>query len=86
MVIKMKNTKYDKIADNHKASETRFKNAIVSFIVGGIIGFMGEVFIEILCMYGIFPLCSGGTSPTHAPFPIVTPPGIKREELSSPVS
>ena len=29
----MKNTKYDKIADNHKASETRFKNAIVSFII-----------------------------------------------------
>lgn len=52
MVIKMKNTKYDKIADNHKASETRFKNAIVSFIVGGIIGFIGEAFIEILCMYG----------------------------------
>ena len=52
MVIKMKNTKYDKIADNHKASETRLKNAIVSFIVGGIIGFLGEAFIEILCLYG----------------------------------
>ena len=49
MVIKMKNTKYDKIADNHKASEKRLKNAIVAFLMGG---FIGEAFIEILCMYG----------------------------------
>ena len=51
MVIKMKNTKYDKIANNHKASETRLKNAIVSFIVGGIIGFIGELLIEVFCYY-----------------------------------
>lgn len=51
MVIKMKNTKYDKIADNHRPSETRFKNAIVSFIVGGIIGFIGELLIEVYCYY-----------------------------------
>lgn len=51
MVIKMKNTKYDKIADNHKANETRFSNAITAFVVGGIVGFLGEAFIEFLCMY-----------------------------------
>lgn len=52
MVIKMKNTKYDKIADNHKASENRFSNALTAFVVGGIIGFLGEVLIEVLCYYG----------------------------------
>ena len=47
----MRNTKYDKIADNHKAGETRLKNAITAFIVGGIIGFLGEVLIEVYCYY-----------------------------------
>ena len=51
MVIKMKNTKYDKIADNHKASEKRFKNAVVAFLMGGFIGFLGEVLIEVYCYY-----------------------------------
>ena len=51
MVIKTKNTKYDKIADNHKASEKRFKNAIVAFLMGGFIGFLGEVLIEVYCYY-----------------------------------
>ena len=51
MVIKMKNTKYDKIADNHKASEKRLKNAVVAFLMGGFIGFLGELLIEVYCYY-----------------------------------
>ena len=46
----MKNIKYDKIADVHKAPENRIKNAFVAFFSGGVIGLLGEGFIEILCM------------------------------------
>ena len=38
----MKNLKYEKIADKHKAEESRVKNAIVAFLVGGILGFVAE--------------------------------------------
>ena len=40
---------YKKIADMHKAEETRGKNALVAFIVGGIVGMLGEGIIELLC-------------------------------------
>lgn len=45
----MKSTKYNKIADKHKASENRIKNFLISFICGGFIGLLGELEIEILC-------------------------------------
>lgn len=45
----MRNTKYDKIADEHKAEETRGRNALIAFVVGGIIGMLAELIIEILC-------------------------------------
>ncbi len=47
----MKNTKYEKIADKHKASEDRVKNSIVAFLCGGFIGLLGEGIIEFLCTY-----------------------------------
>ena len=47
----MKNSKYDKIADNHKAEETRFRNAFLAFFVGGIVGLLGEAIIEMLINY-----------------------------------
>lgn len=40
---------YKKIADMHKAEESRGKNALVAFIVGGIVGMFGEGIIELLC-------------------------------------
>lgn len=46
----MKNTKYDKIADYHKAPEERGKNALIAFVSGGVIGLLGEGLIEILCL------------------------------------
>lgn len=49
MVIEMKNTKYDKIADQHKAEENRGLNAFLAFLVGGLVGLLGEAIIEILC-------------------------------------
>ena len=47
----MRNTKYNKIADLHKAPESRTKNAIVAFISGGVMGFFAELMIEMLCKY-----------------------------------
>ena len=44
----MKNTKYDRIADLYKADEHRVRNAFLAFLVGGIIGFLGEAIIMIL--------------------------------------
>lgn len=49
MVIKMRNTKYDKIADFHKAPEKRVYNAFVSFFSGGVMGLLAEGLIEFLC-------------------------------------
>ncbi len=48
---KMRNTKYNKIADKHKASENRIGNVFIAFFLGGFIGFLGEFFIEFLCNY-----------------------------------
>ena len=49
----MKNTRYEKIANQHKAPENRVKNAFISFISGGIIGLIGEGMIEVFCHYGM---------------------------------
>lgn len=49
MVIKMRNTKYDKIADFHKAPEDRVYNAFMAFVVGGLMGLLAELVIELLC-------------------------------------
>ena len=55
----MKNTKYDLIADKHKAKETRFKNIIYSFLVGGLIGLIGE---SLICFYSSFGISRSSSS------------------------
>lgn len=45
----MKNDTYEKIINNNQASETRTKNAVIAFLVGGLVGLIGEAIIEILC-------------------------------------
>ena len=50
MVMKTRNIKYDRIADEHKAPEDRGWNAIIAFFSGGVMGLLAEGFIEILCM------------------------------------
>lgn len=47
----MKSTRYNKIADLHKADENRVMNSVVAFISGGVIGLLGEAIIEILCHF-----------------------------------
>ena len=51
MVILVINEKYEKIVKNNKASETRVRNAVIAFLVGGLIGLIGEGIIEMLCYY-----------------------------------
>lgn len=48
MVIRMKNVKYDRTADLYKADEHRVRNFFLAFLVGGLVGFLGELIIEIL--------------------------------------
>lgn len=51
MVIKMNKNKYEKIAANHQAPKHRLKNTFLAFLVGGLIGLIGEGIIELLCYY-----------------------------------
>ena len=51
MVIYMRNTKYNRIADRHRADEDRIKKAIIAFFSGAVVGFLGELLIEILIKY-----------------------------------
>ena len=44
----MINTKYDQVADKHRAPKHIMRNACIAFISGGIIGLMGEADIEIM--------------------------------------
>ena len=55
----MKNTKYDKIADQHKAKENRLFNIFIAFVVGGLIGLIGEVLI---CFYSSFGISRSESS------------------------
>ncbi len=49
----MRNTKYERIADFHKAPENKFRNAVVAFFSGGFMGFLAELIIEIICSLGV---------------------------------
>ncbi len=51
MVIIMKNGRYERIAKDHQAPTNKLQNACIAFIVGGIIGLIGEGIIELLCQY-----------------------------------
>lgn len=45
----MEDKTYKRIADFHRAKETRLKNSIIAFSVGGLVGLFGEGIIEIIC-------------------------------------
>ena len=49
----MRNIKYEKIADKYKAEEHRILNIFIAFFVGGLIGLLGEVLIEVYSSFGI---------------------------------
>lgn len=57
----MKNTKYNKIADKHKAIENKIANIFIAFFSGGFVGFLGELMIEIMCKYFNMSRTDAGT-------------------------
>lgn len=42
---------YDKIVMNHMPKETRWQNAFIAFVTGGIMGVIGELLIEFYSYY-----------------------------------
>lgn len=44
----MEKKKYEQLVKKHQPKETRFQNAVVAFIVGGLIGIFGE---GLICFY-----------------------------------
>lgn len=61
MVIFMKNEKYEQIAKGHQAPNHRIRNALIAFIVGGIVGIIGEGIIELICYSTHISRSSAGT-------------------------
>jgi len=57
----MKNIRYEQIANSHKARERRVTNAIIAFLVGGMVGLLGEAIIEILCHFFHISRTEAGT-------------------------
>lgn len=47
----MKNERYERIVNQNKAVEERCKNALIAFLVGGLVGAIGEIIIEVICYY-----------------------------------
>ena len=47
----MKSERYERIVNQNKAVEERGKNALTAFIVGGLVGALGERIIEVICYY-----------------------------------
>lgn len=47
----MKSTRYNIIADKHKAEESRLMNSFIAFVSGGCVGLLGELIIEVLCQF-----------------------------------
>ena len=45
----MINKKYDEIVERHKPTEQRSKNSLIAFLIGGLVGAIGEGLIHIYC-------------------------------------
>ena len=47
----MVNKKYDEIVEKHKPTEKRSTNLLIAFLVGGTVGSLGEIIIQLLCFF-----------------------------------
>ncbi len=45
----MINKRYDEIVERHKPTEQRSKNSLIAFLIGGLVGAIGEGLIQIYC-------------------------------------
>ena len=43
----MEKIEYQKLVDKHKPKETRIKNAVIAFTIGGLIGLLGQYLVEL---------------------------------------
>lgn len=48
---KMENKEYQKLVDKHMPTETRVQNAVIAFLIGGLIGALGQLLIEFYSYY-----------------------------------
>lgn len=49
----MKYVDYQKIVNNHKPKEKRLQNALIAFLIGGLIGMLGNFLKELYSSFGI---------------------------------
>ena len=47
----MENKDYKKLVDKHKPTETRVQNAVIAFVIGGVVGVLGQGLIEFYSYY-----------------------------------
>ncbi|MBR4618824.1 MAG: SpoVA/SpoVAEb family sporulation membrane protein [Bacilli bacterium] len=45
----MINKKYDEIVEKHKPTEEKSKNTLIAFLIGGLVGSIGEGLIQLFC-------------------------------------
>lgn len=57
----VKQNEYKKIVDKHKPKEKRMKNALIAFVIGGIIGALGQLLIELYMSIFSVPSSIAGT-------------------------
>ena len=55
MVINMEKKEYQKLIEKHSPKENKLKNAILAFLVGGLVGVIGQVLV---CIYEKCPAIS----------------------------
>ena len=56
----MESTKNKKIVNKFKAKEKRMKNALVAFIIGGVMGVLGQIIIEMYTKLFSIPTSTAG--------------------------
>lgn len=47
----MEKKEYQKLVDKHKPKESRIKNAVIAFVIGGMVGALGQFLIEFYSYY-----------------------------------
>lgn len=57
----MEQKKYQKLVDKHKPTEHRIRNGIIAFVIGGLIGMMGQGLIDIYQTVFSIPAKEAGT-------------------------
>lgn len=57
----MEKKKYQEIVKKHKPKADRLKNGIIAFIIGGIMGMIGQFLVELYAYYLNIPTTEAGT-------------------------